>query len=230
MRGHFSFYDSFVCGSDKVTTSGHDSTVGGSVVARERHDVTTHRNRHGVEALTRVNDFWSSVSPFWWRGWRISAKPWFLAGCCQPSLRDDVIHKHGALVLFLGPVEFTVLGPQKAADMALGDVEDSEVAGNSLCDNKAPSKLRGKDINCIIKILNLLLIHNTWTWLEILWILNLLCNKISGMGDYRILLTLYTCICKSWVKLFKEALELGPLWLTEWKCCILWVFFSLGRS
>lgn len=85
-------------------------------------------------------------------------------------------------------------------------------------------------INCLIKIVNLLLIHSTRTLLEILWILNLWCNTTSGMGDYRILMTLYTCICKSRVKLFKEALALGPLWLTEWKCCILWVFFSLGRS
>lgn len=65
-------------------------------------------------------------------------------------------------------MEFTVLGPQKAADMALGDVEDSKVTGNSFCDNKAPSKLRGKDINCLIKIVNLLLIHSTRTLLEIL--------------------------------------------------------------
>lgn len=65
-------------------------------------------------------------------------------------------------------MEFTVLGPQEAADMTLGDVEDSEVAGNSLCDNKAPSKLRGEDIKCIIKIVNLLLIHNARTLLEIL--------------------------------------------------------------
>lgn len=57
MRGHFGFYDSFICGSDKVAPRGHDSTMGGSVVARERHDVTTHRNGHGVEAPTRVNDF-----------------------------------------------------------------------------------------------------------------------------------------------------------------------------
>lgn len=84
---------------------------------------------------------------------RTSSLPWFLAGCCQPSLRDDVIHKHGALVLFLGPVEFTVLGPQKAADMTLGDVEDSEVTGNSLSDNQASSKLR-ENINCLIKIVN----------------------------------------------------------------------------
>lgn len=57
MRGHFGFYDSFICGPDKVAPRGHDSTMGGSVVARERHDVTTHRNGHGVEAPTRVNDF-----------------------------------------------------------------------------------------------------------------------------------------------------------------------------
>lgn len=87
----------------------------------------------------------------------------------------------------------------------------------------------GKNINCLIKIVNLLLIHSTRTFFEILWILNLWCNTTSGMDDYRILMTLYTCICKSWVKLSKEVLELGPLWLTEWKCVTLWVFF-FGRS
>lgn len=50
-------------------------------------------------------------------------------------------------------MEFTVLGPQKAADMTLGDVEDSEVTGNSLSDNQASSKLR-ENINCLIKIVN----------------------------------------------------------------------------
>lgn len=85
-----------------------------------------------------------------------------------------------------------------------------------------------ENIKCLIKIVNLLLIHSTRTWLEILWILNLWCNTTSGMDDYRIRMTLYTCICKSWVKLSKEALELGPLWLTEWKCCILWEFFFLS--
>lgn len=114
--------------------------------------------------------------------------------------------------------------------MALGDVEDSKVTGNSFCDNQAPSKLREEHYNCLIKIVNLLLIHSTRTWLEILWILNLWCNTTSGMGRYRILMTLYTCICKSWVKLFKEALELGPLWLTEWKCVILWGFFLDGAG
>lgn len=82
-----------------------------------------------------------------------------------------------------------------------------------------------ENIKCLIKIVNLLLIHSTRTWLEILWILNLWCNTTSGMDDYRILMTLYTCICKGWVKLSKEAFELGPLWLTEWKCVTLWVFF-----
>lgn len=63
-------------------------------------------------------------------------------------------------------------------------------------------------INCLIKIVNLLLIHCTRTWTEILWILNLWCNKTSGMDDYRIRMTLYTCICKSWVKLS----NLGGSW------------------
>lgn len=99
--------------------------------------------------------------------------------------------------------------------MMFGDVEDLEVVGNLFCDNKVFSKLRGEDINCIIKIVNLLLIYSVRILFEIFWILNFLCNKIFGMDDYRILMILYICICKSWVKFFKEVFELGLLWLME---------------